>query len=287
MKRQLTAALAATLKGSLYAALLFVALPLQAATLDGMKIHSTSTGKGSKTLVLVHGWTCDDSSWAANVPELAKRYRVITLDLPGHGKSGAPKDGKVTMDMFANAVEAVRAEQKVDRIILVGHSMGTPVIRQYAHLYPQHVAALVLVDGVVVAPTPPGGRGIQTPLDADKLTTAEGLAMREGMITGMFTPKTPKDVQKRVLKMMLAAPPATAASAMRTTFDEKYASDEVMNVPAYGIFAEKSFALPSTPFLKKVFPKFDYTAMPGTGHFVMMEQPKEFNALVIKFVESL
>jgi pimeloyl-ACP methyl ester carboxylesterase len=269
------------------AAISLVAHPLTGATLDGMRIHSTSTGKGSKTLMLVHGWTCDDTSWAANVPELAKHYRVITLDLPGHGKSGAPKDGNVTMEMFARALEAVRAERKVDKIILVGHSMGTPVIREYAHLYPQHVAALVLVDGVVVAPTPPGGRGIQTPLDADKLTTAEGLSMREGMIKGMFTPNTPKDVQENVLKMMLAAPPATAASAMRTTFDQKYASDEVMQFPAYGIFAEKSFALPAVPFLKKVFPNFDYVAMPGTGHFVMMEQPEEFNRLLTGFVDKL
>lgn len=263
------------------------ALPLSAATLDGMKIHSTSTGKGSKTLMLVHGWTCDDTSWATNVPELARHYRVITLDLPGHGRSGAPKDGTVTTDMFARAVEAVRAEQKVDKIILVGHSMGTPVIRQYAHLYPQHVAALVLVDGVVVAPTPPGGRGIRPPLDADQLLTPQGLSIREGMIKGFFTPKTPKDVQDHVLKMMLGAPPATAASAMRTTFDEKYASDEVMTMPAYGIFAEKSFALGSTPFLKKVLPKIDYVEMPGTGHFVMMEQPQEFNRLLMKFVEGL
>jgi pimeloyl-ACP methyl ester carboxylesterase len=269
------------------AVLVALALPLRAATLDGMKIHSTATGKGSRTIVLVHGWTCDETSWATNVPELAKHYRVITLDLPGHGKSDAPKDGKVTMEMFAKAVEAVRAEQKADKIIVVGHSMGTPVIREYAHRYPQHVTALVLVDGVVVAPTPPGGRGIQTPLDADKLLTPEGLAMREGMIKGMFTPKTPKDVQEHVLKMMLAAPAATAASAMRTTFDEKYASDEVMNIPTYGIFAEKSFALPAAPFLKKVFPKFEFTAMPGTGHFVMMEQPQEFNRLLMKFVESL
>jgi len=269
------------------ALLLACAQTISAATLDGMKIHSTATGKGSRTIVLVHGWTCDETSWATNVPELAKHYRVITLDLPGHGKSDAPKDGKVTMEMFARAVEAVRAERKADKIIVVGHSMGTPVIREYAHRYPQHVTALVLVDGVVVAPTPPGGRGIQTPLDADKLLTPEGLAMREGMIKGMFTPKTPKDVQEHVLKMMLAAPAATAASAMRTTFDEKYASDEVMNIPTYGIFAEKSFALPAAPFLKKVFPKFEFTAMPGTGHFVMMEQPQEFNRLLMKFVESL
>jgi sigma-B regulation protein RsbQ len=277
-----------TMRRTLLAAFVtLAAVAVHAATLDGINIHSTSTGKGAKTLMLVHGWTCDETSWAGNVPELAKQYRVITVDLPGHGKSGAPKDGKVTMDMFARAVEAVRVEQKVDKIILVGHSMGTPVIRQYAHLYPQHVAALVLVDGVVVAPTPPGGRGIRTPLDPDKLTTAEGLAMREGMIKGMFTPKTPKDVQEHVLKMMLGAPPATAASAMRTTFDEAYASDEVMTMPAYAIFAEKSFALSATPFLKKVLPKLEYVEMPGTGHFVMMEQPAEFDRLLLNFVKTL
>src|SRR3954471_7247942 len=160
--------LSAALKGSLYAGILCVALPLYAATLDGMKIHSTATGKGSKTLVLVHGWTCDETSWAANVPELAKHYRVITLDLPGHGRSDAPKDGKVTIDMFARAVEAVRAEQKADRIILVGHSMGTPVIRQYAHLYPQHVAGFVIVDGLVLAPAQ-SARGAAPPLDTAKI----------------------------------------------------------------------------------------------------------------------
>jgi pimeloyl-ACP methyl ester carboxylesterase len=129
-----------------------VALPLSAATLDGMKIHSTSSGKGPKTIVLVHGWTCDDTSWSAQVPALSKHYRVITLDLPGHGQSESPKDGKFSMDLFARAIEAVRAERRIDKIALVGHSMGTPVIRQYARLYPQHVAALVIVDGVVIPP---------------------------------------------------------------------------------------------------------------------------------------
>ena len=264
----------------------FVTASAWAATLDGMTIHSTSTGKGAKTLLLVHGWTCDESSWAGNVPELSKHYRVITLDLPGHGKSGSPKDGKITMDLFARAVEAVRAEQKVDKVILVGHSMGTPVIREYAHLYPQHVAALVIVDGLVLAPSQ-AARGAAPPLDPDKLLTADGMKMRENMIKGMFTPKTPKDVQDRVLKMMLAAPPATAAGAMRATFDPSTGSDEVMSMPVYGIFAEKSFALSSTAFMKKVFPKIEYVEMPGTGHFVMMEQPQEFNRLLMKFVETL
>src|SRR5262245_16814988 len=132
---------------------LAVCLPASAATVDGIHLHSSSSGKGAKTLIFVHGWTCDDTSWAEQVPELSKHYRVITLDLPGHGKSGSPKNGKFTMDLFARAVEAVRAEANANKVVLVGHSMGTPVIRQYARLYPQHVAGLVVVDGVLALGT--------------------------------------------------------------------------------------------------------------------------------------
>src|SRR3979490_3336317 len=56
-----------------------------AASVDGLKIHSASTGSGKATLVLVHGWTCDATSWDAQVPGLAKQYRVITLASPRPG----------------------------------------------------------------------------------------------------------------------------------------------------------------------------------------------------------
>jgi pimeloyl-ACP methyl ester carboxylesterase len=263
------------------------AWPLSAATLDGMKIHSTSTGKGPRTIVLVHGWTCDDTSWAGQVPALSKQYRVVTLDLPGHGRSGSPKDGTFSMDLFARAVEAVRAEQRVDKVVLVGHSMGTPVIRQYARLYPQHVAALVIVDGVVIAPPQQGGRGIAPPIIPAQIMSPEGLKLRESMIRSMFTPKTPADVQARVLKMMLGAPPATAAGAMTATFDTSTWTDDVMTMPVYGIYAEKSALLGDPAYLKKLFPKVEYVEMPGTGHFVMMEQPEEFNRLLTAFLNKI
>src|SRR5262245_47234852 len=153
------------------------ALEASAATVDGMKIQSSSVGSGP-TIVFVHGWTCDSSSWTGQVPAFAKDHRVITLDLPGHGQSGSPKDGKLSMDLFARAVEAVRVDAGADRIVLVGHSMGAPVIRQYAHLYPNRVAGLVAVDGPLdmraFAELP---QGFPPPL-----TGPEGLAAREGMI---------------------------------------------------------------------------------------------------------
>src|SRR5580692_548134 len=122
---------------------------LSAATVDGLQIHSSLSGKGAKTVILVHGWTCDETTWTEQVPALAKEYRVVTLDLPGHGKSDSPKDDKFSMDLFARAIEAVREEAKVVSVVLVGHSMGTPVVLRYAHLYPAHTSALVFVDGLM------------------------------------------------------------------------------------------------------------------------------------------
>ena len=254
------------------------------ATVDGLKLHSSSKGHGSKTIILVHGWTCDDTSWAEQVP-LAKTFRVVTLDLPGHGRSDSPRDGKFSMDLFARAIKAVRSESKADKVVLVGHSMGTPVIRQYARLYPQHVAGLVLVDGLVFMPAT-SARGAAPPLQPSQLGGPEGLKARENMIRGMFTPATPPALQQHVLKMMLAAPEATASGAMLATFDASNWTDDVMTMPVLGIYAEKS-QLGNPEYSKKIFPAFEYIEVPGTGHFVMMEKPREFNQLLTTFLNKI
>ena len=259
--------------------------PASAASVDGLKLHSSSTGHGSKTVIFVHGWTCDDTSWAEQVPVLAKTFHVVTLDLPGHGRSASPRDGRFSMDLFARAVEAVRRESKADKVVLVGHSMGTPVIRQYARLYPQHVAGLVLVDGLVFMPAATG-RGAAPPLQPTQMSGPEGLKARENMIKGMFTPATPPALQQQILKMMLAAPPATASGAMLATFDASNWKDDVMTMPVLGIYAEKS-QLGNPAYSKTIFPALEYVEVPGTGHFVMMEKPQEFNQLLTTFLNKI
>ena len=271
----------------LLVALTATATRATAASVDGIPLHWTSAGSGPHTLMLVHGWTCDDSSWSAQIPVLMTKYRVLTLDLPGHGKSGKVEASKFSMDLFARAVEAVRAEARAERLVLVGHSMGVPVIRQYARLYPQRVEALVLVDGVVVlgAPPPPGAQPSQRP-EPERMKGPDGSKNRETMIRGMFTPATPKPLQDHVLKMMLAAPEATAYGAMVATFDPKVWGTDVMTMPALGLFADKS-ALGNPEITKKVLPNYEHHEVAGTGHFVMMEKPREFNALLTAFVDKL
>jgi len=262
-----------------------LALCAFAATVDGLKIHSAVTGHGPKTVILVHGWTCDSTSWSEQVPALSKDYRVVTLDLPGHGMSDSPKNGIFSMDLFARAVESVRAESKADRVVLVGHSMGTPVIVQYARMYRQHTAALVFVDGVTpatTAPSPGGGAPLAHPGDA--MAGPDGRKNREAMIRSLFVPSTSPEVQTKVLNMMLAAPAATAAGAMNATFDPKgqFLTGK-LDVPVLGLYADHS-RLANLDYLHAHYSNLEFTEIPGTGHFLMLEKPEEFNRLLLDFL---
>ena len=258
------------------------AAPLSAASVDGLAIHSSTTGTGSATVIFIHGWTCDSSSWTAQVPAFAKKYRVITLNLPGHGQSASPKDGKLSMGLFARAVEAVRAETKADRVVLVGHSMGAPVIREYARLYPQHVAGLVAVDG------PLDLRGFPPPSfqQPPPMVGSEGVKAREKMIQGMFTPQTPQPLQQHILKMMLGTSEATANGAMAAVFDPSLSKTDVIKAPALSVYAGTA-QMPDSKVMKEVLPNSEVTQVAGTGHFVMMEKPEEFNRVLTSFLDKI
>jgi pimeloyl-ACP methyl ester carboxylesterase len=260
---------------------LLVATSLSAASVDGIKLHSSVSGKGPKTVILVHGWTCDETTWNMQVPALEKDYRVVTLDLPGHGQSGSPKNGKLSMDLFARAVEAVRHEAKADRVVLVGHSMGTPVVVQYARLYPQHTAALVFVDGLVSIPANGGGN----PPTPPQMSGPDGKKAREAMIRGMFSNSTTPEMQQHILSMMLGAPEATAVGAMQATFDPAIWKGDVFTQPGLGLYADKS-RLGDREYMKTHFPNLEYVEIPGTGHFLMMEKAEEFNRLLVGFLDK-
>lgn len=270
MKRHLTTA------RLIAAALLWAATSATAgaASLDGIELHSTSAGAGP-TIIFVHGWTCDTSSWREQLPALTDRYRVIALDLPGHGMSESPAPEKFSIELFARAVEAVRAEAGAETIVLVGHSMGAPVIRQYALMWPEHVAGLVAVDGPLDLRNFGGGNPGQPP----QVT----LEMRENMIRGMFVPQTPEPLREHILEMMLGAPAATAQGAMSAMFDPSLREARVITAPAISIVAGTA-DVPDVAAAADVLPHYDAMQIAGTGHFLMMEAPEAFNRALEDFL---
>jgi len=269
-----------TLAAASLVALALFAARAPAASVDGIELHWTATGGERQAVVFVHGWTCDDSSWDRQVSDLAGDYNVITLDLPGHGQSASVASDKFSMDLFARAVEAVRVEAGVDQIVLVGHSMGTPVIRRYALTFPEHVKALVLVDGLVQIAA--GASEFAPP----SMTGDDGLAAREAMINGMFSDATTPELRQRIRSMMLGSPEATAAGAMTATWDTSQWSNDPVVVPVLAIYADNS-ALANREGMASLYPQLQYHEIPGTGHFLMMEKPDEFNQLLREFLVQI
>jgi pimeloyl-ACP methyl ester carboxylesterase len=116
--------------------------PMHQILYKNTKISYSDTGKGT-AVVLLHGLLGNQTIWQDLTPELSKKYRVITLDLLGHGESGC--FGYVhSMEENAEVVRAVLSKLRIRKAIFVGHSMGGYVALAFAELYPEKVRALVL-----------------------------------------------------------------------------------------------------------------------------------------------
>ena len=112
---------------------------------DGVSIAYQVVGSGQPALVFVHGWCCDQSYWDSQVPYFSQRYKVVTIDLAGHGDSGLNRR-TWTMAEFGNDVVAVVKELDLDRVVLIGHSMGGFVVAEAERRMPKRVIGLVGAD---------------------------------------------------------------------------------------------------------------------------------------------
>jgi pimeloyl-ACP methyl ester carboxylesterase len=157
------------------------------------------------------------------------------------------------------------------------------VIVQYARLYPQHVAAMVFVDGLVTIPTNGPARGGSGPPSGERMAGPDGAKARESMIRGMFSSSTTPDMQKHILSMMMGAPESTAVGAMNATFDPAIWKGDVFTQPVLGLYADKS-GLGNREYMKTHFPNLEYAEIAGTGHFLMLEKPDQFNRLLLGFL---
>ena len=107
-------------------------------------ISYTDQGKGT-AIVLLHGFLENKKMWDAYIPEWSKKFRIITIDLLGHGETGCM--GYVhSMENNADVVHEVLADLRLRKAILVGHSMGGYVALAFAELYPDVVKGLVLLN---------------------------------------------------------------------------------------------------------------------------------------------
>jgi pimeloyl-ACP methyl ester carboxylesterase len=250
--------------------------------LDGAKVHYTEYGTGENALLFVHGWSCDETFWAAPASALGAKFHVITIDLPGHGQSDKPQVA-YTMDLYARAIDAVLRDAKVKTATLIGHSNGTPVIRQFYRKFPQKTRALVIVDGAL---RPFGGKEMMEKFVAE--LKAPNYEENTGkMINGMTSSIHDAALREKIKTAMLRTPQYVAASEMEATLDPELWKPDKIKVPVLMILAKQPFwNAEYEQFVRGLVPDLDYQTWEGVSHFLMMEQPAKFNAALIAFLEK-
>jgi pimeloyl-ACP methyl ester carboxylesterase len=252
------------------------------AKVDGARVHYVSEGKGREALVFIHGWACNLTFWKPQIDAFKNKTRVIAIDLPGHGESDKPQID-YTMDLFARAIDAVLVDAGIDRAVLVGHSMGTPVIRQFYRKYPVKTIGLVIVDGAL------------RPM-ADQATIAKFTEPLRGQdyktnaakfLQGMLAPVSSDALREQIKAAMLSTPQHVAVSAMDGMNVRANYREDPIDTPVLAIMAKSPFwPADNEQFYRKIAPKIDYQMWEGVSHFLMMDKPDEFNRAVETFLRK-
>jgi pimeloyl-ACP methyl ester carboxylesterase len=250
---------------------------------DGVAIRYEVAGRGEPTLVFVHGWSCDRSYWRPQIDHFARSHQVVAVDLGGHGESGVERKDW-TMAAFAGDVRAVVEGLGLQKVVLVGHSMGGPVILEAARLMPERVVALIPVDffnDVDRGFTAKEREGFLTPMRTDFRRTTAGFVRKE-----MFTPRADSAMADRIAQDMAAGSPAVAVSAMSNLLQyDQGAAIAATKVPLRLI---NSDLWPTDlEALRRHNPNIGLAVVPGVGHFLMMEAPDEFNRILARAVREL
>ena len=248
------------------------------AKFNDTKVHYLNRGKGDEALVFVHGWTCSADFWRSQMNDFPS-LRVIAVDLAGHGQSDKPRVS-YTMEYLARSIEVVLSDAKVKRAVLVGHSMGTPVIRQFYRVFPEKTVGLVIVDGTLRILFPKEQMDqFMTPLR----TNYQAAATR--MVEGMVAPVKDEKLRAEIKSAMLSTPDYVAISAMEGMADEKLYAKDPIKVPVLAILAKSPVWTEDTEsFLRSMAPNLEFKMWDGVSHFLMMERPKEFDQAVQEFL---
>ncbi len=250
---------------------------------DGVEIKFDVQGEGEPALVFVHGWCCDRSYWDAQVPHFAQKYKVVTIDLAGHGESSLGRES-YTMEAFGEDIVAVIEKLGIDNIVLIGHSMGGPVILETARQIPERIIGLVGADTF---------GGIGEPWTQDRIDiflepfrsnfedAASNLIRRN-----FFTLKSDSVLIDKIVTDMAAGPPEVGIKCVEGNikYDRATAFKEV-KVPIRTINSGRNQK--TVEEIRKYAPTFEVIAMSNVGHFVMMEDPETFNRLLEETIQEL
>jgi len=272
---------------------------MAALEVDDDTIHYETTGDGPP-LVFVHGGWMDGTAWEPQVEYFADEYRVVTLDVRGHGTTGATDTDRYSIELFTDDLEALFAHLEIERPICCGLSLGSMVVQEYLDRHPDRPAGAILGGAVRSMPPvelPSGLKSFWSPLPA--LTASLSITGSAGTFQSMLA-----SIQSTTGKQWLSVDPTVRAEAIDTVSDissteyrkifealYRYEPPELTGVetPTLVVHGDQE-----APLVKRQGAQIASAVADGTrveladsGHLVNQDRPRAFNATAADFLDTL
>lgn len=259
----------------------------------GADIYYELTGSGRPAVVLIHGGMCDHRDWANLAPLLAPNHTLLTLDLRAHGKSSGDP-AALSAARWAEDINTLIATLSLAPAVFVGHSMGSRIAAETIGQQPKKAAALVLLDGsraYAEHPTQVAPPAVPPPSPTDIITSTIGpyanekvfarvmatmSSASEALKMGCLAAMTEWDT-RRSDTVFSGLPRTLPVLAIQSTYHDRA-------TPRYSLESE-SDTTPYLDFLRRTVPQVETKVLIRTGHFSMMERPRDVTALIQDFMQ--
>ncbi len=258
----------------------------QVISTDGVNIVFNQNGEGNPAIIFVHGWSNNKSIWVEQLAHFSEKYKTITVDLAGFGESGNNRSDW-TMSAFGNDVAAIVDNLKLRKVVLVGFSMGAPVVLETAKRVPERITGVVLVDDL---------QNIETKYPAEIVHMFDSVMMdlienptQEKLVTmGFFKNNREQNFQK-VLEMVNKFPSRTGYRESLDSYFKWINEDcmQTLKLIKAPVIAINSDSEPTNiDAFRKYVPSFKAKIIPGVGHVVFWDAPDEFNKLLEESIQD-
>lgn len=249
---------------------------------DGVEISFDTNGEGEPALIFVHGWSNNRSIWDSQVSHFSNKYKVVAVDLPGFGKSGNNRESW-TISSFGEDIVAVVKKLNLDKVVLVGFSMGGPVVIEAGKKMQDQAAGIVLVDAL---------QNIEMQLPPEVITVMDSVFM--DLVTYPTMEKTEpffrknRDASFKRVLAMINRPKTGWRESLNSNFDwENTKCVESLKKLRSPVIAINSEMVPTnTEAFRKYVPSFKANIIKESGHVLMWDATDEFNRLLEESIQE-
>ncbi|MEH7180446.1 alpha/beta fold hydrolase [Neobacillus vireti] len=256
--------------------------------LNGKSVCYNEKGKGSP-IVLLHGFCGSNGYWDNILSKLSENYRVIALDLPGHGES-ANLEGDVSIEDIADHIKDVLDYLNVAQVTMFGHSLGGYIALAFAEKYSQMVNGFSLIHSTAYPDSEEAKKGREAGVEKVR---QEGVpAFIDGLIPKLFSPDNIEKNQNEITTAKEIGYTTSPKGVMKTLIAMKNRPDrnsvlERAEIPVLLIAGEKDQIIPSEKTFSVSKSNIKHVLLKDSGHMSMYENPSELAKKMIEFLSTV